>query len=294
MKELERKYNRKSVLSTALVAFFVVSSFLPFQGFISTAAVTRISIHPNPASPGQAIKVVGYNFPVATTVSLKLDATAIGTVIVGSNGEFTFPYTLPSTTTLTSHTIYATDTSIAVSVTFTIVAAIKLTPVRAIDGGKVVVSGVGLAPSVKATISFDGKTIGTQKTTSTGTLSYSYVIPTTTIAGNHVFMVTDSSGDKDSATFTTISKITTAPTKGIAGVTSVTVKVNGFGATLPLTITFDGKSIPNLLPQSTNSTGGTKFIFTVPLYTPALPAGTYVLQVVDSASNSDSAMFTIS
>jgi hypothetical protein len=292
MKGSITSYEKKVLLTTFLVGVFVISAVLPVQGLTSAAAVTRITVHPNPAFAGKSVKIVGYNFPVGESVSLKLNSTAIGTATVGSDGEFTFSYTLPASTAIGSYVIYATDTAgDSLSTSLTVTGGIELTPVRAIDGGSVVISGVGLAKSVKTTITFGGETIATPKTTSSGTISYNYTIPMTTLAGNHTFTLTDSKGDDYSATFTTISKLTISPTVGNDS-TSIKVTITGFGASLPLTITFGGKSVTSQ-KIDTNSTGAYTLTFT-PLSLSVTSSSNYTVTASDTQGDSSSATFTLS
>ena len=141
----------------------------------------------------------------------------------------------------------------------------SLSPVRAIDGGSVLVNGVGMAKTTTFTITFDGKSIGSVKTTSTGTLSFNYTIPLTTLVGIHTFNAKDAKGDSSSATFTTISKVTLTPPKGFAGnVTKVTI--TGFAASSTLTIKLGGNAIPGQLPGHVYSNGIRKVLLYCPAY----------------------------
>lgn len=289
------KTNRNAVLSISLVVFFLVAGTSLFPVLNSNAfslsivnAPERIVAHPNPASPGSALNIVGYNFPIAQTIFLKFDSTSIGTTTAGPTGQFKFQYTVPATTTDGSHTIYATDSFGDVLFTTLIVqAGITLTPIKAIDGGSVTISGSGFSHSSTITITFDSKTIKTLVSSSTGSFSLAYTVPQTTLAGTHTFAAKDS-GHTASKTFTTISKITLSRTMGSVGAT-VKVKGSGFAANLPVTLTFNGLPIPGQLPIKTNSTGGFSPSFSVPNY----PAGTYVVKATDSKGDTSSSKFTI-
>jgi len=295
MRQVEKMANPKILLSIAIAGIFLASGLVSFPGLESkafsviSAAPARITVHPNPASPGSAVKIVGYNFPISQTITLRFDKTIIGSPVAGSNGQFSFQYTLPLLTADGTHTIQATDTlGDDLSTTLTVVAGITVTPVRAIDGGSVVISGTGFSHSSKTTISFDSKSISKLTTSSTGTFSLTYNIPLTTLAGVHIFSAVDSGGHSASKGFTTISKIVLSRTSGSAGA-AVKVKGSGFGASLPLTLTFNGASIPGQPPLTTNSTGGFSLSFTVPSYSPA----TYTVKATDSQGDTSSAQFTI-
>jgi len=294
MKQFQDLKNRKVVLSFALVGFFLAAGIISFPVLDSSAfssiinAPERITVHPNPASPGSVLKIVGYNFPIAQTITLKLDSTSIGSTSAGPSGQFNFQYTLPATTADGSHMIYATDSfGDILFTTLTVQAGITVTPVKAVDGGSLTISGTGFSHSKTVTVSFDSKTIKTLASSTTGSFSFVYQIPTTTLAGTHTFTAKDTTNSA-SKTFKTISKITLSRTMGGVGAT-VEVKGSGFGASLAVTLTFNGASIPGQPPLSTNSTGGFSPSFSVPNY----PAGTYTVKATDSKGDTSSSMFTL-
>jgi len=289
---LQNFENRKVLLSLSLIGIFLASglSLLGSQAYSPPVfnAPERITAHPNPASPGSTVKVVGYNFPISQTITVKIDSTIVGATKAGPTGEFSFLYTLPISFTDGSHMIYATDSfGDFLFTTLTVAAGITLSPVRAIDGGSVTVSGAGFSHSSVVMVSFDGKKIYQTTTSSTGTFAFTYQVPMTTLAGVHTFLAKDIA-HSTSQTFTTISKITLSRTTGTVGQT-VKVKGTGFAANSPLTLTFNGAPIPGQPAISTNSTGGFSPSFSVP----SQPAGTYTVKATDSRGDTSSSHFTV-
>ena len=287
--------DHKVILSFALAGFFLASGLVTFPAFGSNAfsssivnAPARITAHPNPTTPGAAIKVVGYNFPLSQTITITFNNNVVGTTKPSANGQFSFQYTVPATLADGSYVIRATDSfGDDLSTMLTVNAGITLKPVRAIDGGTVTITGAGFSHSSTVTVTFDSKTVKTLSTTNTGTFSLSYTIPMTTLAGIHNFVAKDSAHSV-SKSFTTISKIVIAPKTGHAGASTI-LKASGFGANLAVTLTFNGASIPGQKPITTNSTGGFSLSFTVPTLSP----GTYTVKATDSKGDTSSSQYTI-
>ncbi|MFI5421144.1 MAG: hypothetical protein ACHQ1H_09290 [Nitrososphaerales archaeon] len=291
MKQFQDLKNRKVVLSFALVGFFLAAGIISFPILNSNAfssilnAPERIIVHPNPTSPGYSIKIVGYNFPISQTITISFGGNNVGTTKPAQNGQFSFQYTIPATTADGAYTITATDSfGDNLITTLTVAAGLKLTPVRAIDGGSVTLTGAGFSHSTTVTVSFDGKTIKQVTSASTGSFSLIYQIPQTILAGSHTFSAKDA-GHSASATFTTISKITLAHTMGIVG-SFFQVKGSGFGANVPVTVTFNGATVSS---TTCNSTGAFSPTVTVPNDSP----GTYVVKATDSKGDTSSSKFTI-
>jgi hypothetical protein len=287
--------DHKVILSLGLAGIFLASGLVTFPAFGSNAlsssivnAPARITVHPNPATPGAAITVVGYNFPLSQTITITFNNNVVGTTKPSANGQFSSQYTVPATLADGSYIIRATDSfGDDLSTVLTVSAGITLKPVRVIDGRTVTITGAGFSHSSTVTVTFDSKAVKTIPTSSTGTFSLSYTIPMTTLAGVHNFVAKDSAHTV-SKSFTTISKIVIAPKTGQAG-TSTALKASGFGANLGVTLTFNGASLSGQKPITANSTGGFSLSFTVPMLSP----GTYTVKVTDSKGDTSSSLYTI-
>jgi hypothetical protein len=176
--------NRNVIVSISLIAIFLASglSLLGSAAFSPPIfnASERITAHPNPISPGNTVKILGYNFPISLAITLRIDSTIIGTIPAGPTGQISFQYTLPISLADGSHTIYASDSfGDSLTTTLTVVAGMTLAPVRAIDGGSVSISGTGFSHSSVVIVSFDGKKIYQTTTSTVGTFSFTYQVPQT-------------------------------------------------------------------------------------------------------------------
>src|ERR1700692_4855640 len=105
--------NRKVIISISLIAIFLASGFSLLSSHAYSPpvfnAAERITVHPNPTSPGNTVKIVGYNFPISLAITLKIDSTVIGTIPAGPTGQISVLYKIPISLADGSHMITATD-----------------------------------------------------------------------------------------------------------------------------------------------------------------------------------------
>jgi hypothetical protein len=226
-----------------------------------------------PAHVGDTITVAGTGFAATAGITVRFDTTSVGTTTTTSSGTFSsFTFTIPASTE-GSHTIKAEETSSTTNnATESIAISPKITinPTTGSVGDAITVSGNGFDGSSTVTISFDAVTMTTASTNSSGTLSATFAVPSTS-RGTHTVRAQDAGSNYATATFTVSTKITINPTSGPSG-TTVTVTGTGFAASQTVIITYAGTNVvTSPSPVTTGSTGG----FTATFVVPVSPVGTY-------------------
>ncbi|MGH2638756.1 MAG: IPT/TIG domain-containing protein, partial [Rhabdochlamydiaceae bacterium] len=150
-------------------------------------------------------------------------------------------------------------------------------------GSSVAVTGNNFIPGSTVTVRFDGATVATIATNSSGGFLTSIIVPAA-VAGSHTIAASDGTSTL-SKSFDVIAKIFLSPIKGQSG-TLVTVTGTGFAAGSQVTITFGGS---NVATTTSDSTGG----FSAPFTVPPDPSGSYSVVATDSKGNASSASFNL-
>ena len=258
---------------------------------ITTVTIAGIVISPSSSYVGDQVTVSGTGFTASSTVTIYFDASSVGSTATDVTGSFSnATFTVPESCR-GSHTVKGSDaTGRSSSVTFTTLSKITVIPASGAIGDIVTISGTGFAASSTITFYLDTVTASAVTTTTNTTGSFTnntFTIPPTS-RGSHTIKAQDASANSATASFTVEQKITISPTTG-APDTTVTVTGTGFGASMSITIKYNGVPVTtNPTAISTDAIGSFSASFSVPDCT----AGTYQAEASDG-TGSDSAEFTV-
>jgi hypothetical protein len=236
---------------------------------------------------GDAVIVDGAGFLATATVTIYFDGDNVGTKTTNSYGTFAdFTFTVPACTE-GLHDIKARDTTgYTPEVSYDVSPKITISPISGAVGDTVTVSGNGFDGNSTVTITFDGTTMTTATTNSSGTFATTTFAVPETSRGTHTVRGQDGGANYATATFSVAQNITINPTTGPSG-TVVTVTGNGFGASKTITITYNAISVTTTPPSvTTNSLG----YFTATFSVPVGVAGTYEV-VASDGTNTATASF---
>jgi hypothetical protein len=248
-------------------------------GFTITPAITLAD---NEGYVGDTVVVNGSGFLASSTATIYFDGDNVGTRTTDSYGAFTsnFTFAVPACTE-GLHAIKARDTSgYTPEVSYDVSPKITINPTSGAVGDTITISGTGFDGNSTVTITFDGTTMTTATTNSSGTLAATTFVVPETSRGTHTVRGQDSGSNYATATFSVAQHITINPATGPSG-TTVTVTGNGFGASRTITIKYNAVAVTTS-PASvtTNSLGYFTADFTVPVGA----AGTYEVSVSDGTN----------
>ena len=162
-------------------------------------------------------------------------------------------------------------------------------PVRGAVGTSVDVSGSNFKPSTVITVKFDGTTVATPTSLSTGSFSTQVTIPTS-VAGSHTFSATDGVNTL-SQNFNVLSSVSISPSKGQSGNT-ITISGNGYAASSQVSVTFGGSATTTT--PSTITTDSLGDFGPASFQVPNMAPNTYTVTATDSTGNTSSANFNMS
>jgi len=265
-------------------------------GFERASAAANFTMSPTSGPPGSSVTISATDFAPNTNTSILFDFQLLEQVTTNSLGDFTEAITIPSNTSVGSHTITVNDGANSVNKSFTVTApspAITLSPTSGTTGTTVTVSGSNFGVSKTITIKFDNNNITTNPntvtSTNTGTFSATITIPSNTSVGSHTISAADNTNSASATFSVVVSGITLSVTSG--GPSSVvTVTGTNFGANKAITIKFDNTNIATT-PSSVTSSGTGTFSasITVPSNT---SVGSHTISVTDGTTT-QSATFTV-
>ncbi len=258
---------------------------------------TSLTLAPNPAVPGAAVAATGSGFGAGEAIAVALDGTPVVTGTATQVGTLSgITLTVPSPIAAGPHTVTARGTtsgrSQSTSLTVTGQPTLALVPQTGIPGSTVTLVGVGFGATEPITVAFDGTPVVTGTSTSVGTLpTLTFVVPAPTAAGPHTVTVRGTaSGRVQNTTFTVGGQTSIGLTPAVGGPgTTVTITGTGFGASEPITVSFDSTPVVTGTSSSTGAVAG--LTVTVPS-----PIAAGVHQVVargTTSGRSQSAAFTV-
>src|SRR5438445_214356 len=130
--------------------------------------IAAISLNPSSGTVGTAVTVTGTSFHSNSTITIRYDGSTVNTtpsvLTTNSGGNFTGSFTVPSISSLGSHTVNATDAAAASSTAqFTVTAGpyILLNPSSGSSGTLVKVTANNLSPNNAITINYDTSLVNT-------------------------------------------------------------------------------------------------------------------------------------
>ncbi len=216
------------------------------------------------------VTVTGTGFAANSNVGITFGGNAVATtpVVVTTDGfgSFTATFLVPASVAGATP-VAATDASgnTASSNFGVTIASISLAPPNAKVGATVTVSGSNFISNSPITIALDGVQVATTTAIATGAIpgGVTFTVPATP-AGAHTITATDSTNNIATATLTVTPNTIIAPTSGPYG-TSVSITGQGFAASSPITLSFNGANIATSpLSLQTDNTGSFSGSFIVP------------------------------
>ncbi len=241
---------------------------------------------------GTVVTVNGLGFASMSHITFTFDSIVLSTtppsVTSDALGIFQATFAIPESSGQ-NHLIVVNDSAgNRVSTAFTVDESISLNQSSGDVGTNVLVMGTGFRQANFVTITFDSNVIATTPnpvlTNSNGSFSASFIVPTAN-PGARTVRATDNIGNLASATFTLTPSLTLSVATGRGG-TTTSITGTGFAALSMVSIKFDGNTI---LAAPTDSTGW----FRQAIMVPFVPAGAHIIQVVDAASQTATATFTV-
>ncbi len=167
------------------------------------------------ANPGSLVQLRGSNFAPGEIVHVTLGSKLLLSVQCTSGGRFgPVGVTIPVTTPAGSYALTATGTtsSAGATVTMVIVAfspSIHISPVYAVPGTTIAVSGQDYAPGEVVTLALNGEALATSpsqiKTRSSGAFSASFKVPATALAGTNTVAATGAASRASATTALAVS-----------------------------------------------------------------------------------------
>lgn len=257
------------------------------SGNYATATFTTtqsITLTPTSGPNGTKVTVKGTGFLASATITLYFDdvpvTTTLAVVPTDTTGAFSTSFDIPSSSG-GAHQVKASDGTNTDTETFTVTAALSISPTSGYVGMKVTVNGTGfLASKSDVTILFNNVLVKTTSTNAKGVLSTTFDVPAQA-AGTYTIKVSDGTNVKDAdftvTTSATISPVTTTASPGHVG-DNITVSGVGFMAGSTLTITYD-----NTTEASTTVASDGTFSVTFPA--PASLKGAHTVTASDNVSS---------
>ena len=174
--------------------------------------IAAISLNPSSGTVGTAVTVTGTSFHSSSTITIRYDGATVNTtpsvLTTNSGGNFTGSFTVPSPSSMGSHTVNATDAAAASSTAqFTVTAGpyILLNPSSGPSGTVVKVTGNNFSPNSAITIKYDTSLVNTTPavitTDSAGSFTGTFTVPSST-TGSHTVSAADASTKSASTQFT--------------------------------------------------------------------------------------------
>jgi hypothetical protein len=241
-----------------------------------------ITITPTTGPTGTEVTVNGTGFNASATITLYFDSVAVtttpATVPTDTTGAFSASFDIPSSSG-GAHQVKASDGTNTATKTFTVTAALSISPTSGYVGIEVTVSGTGFLASQSVTVLFNNVLVKTTSTDTKGVISTSFDIPAVA-AGTYTIRVSDGTNVKDAdftvTTSAIITPVTSTTSPGHVG-DNITITGIGFRAGNTLTVTYDNTT-------QASTTVATDGSFSISFPAPASVKGTHTIIVSDTVS----------
>jgi len=278
------------------LAVVVILALMVLAVPATPAQAATVTVTPSSGPVGTTITVSGTGFTADNTYQITFAygttySDIIGSGTVRTSGDvpattFIVPEIPGGTYTIRIETFGTTGESR--TGTFTLTAEIELDETSGLVGDEVILDGTGFAANSTVTIYFTNENVGTAETDANGSFSdASFTVPESS-RGSHTVKAQDSSGNSDTATFTTKQSVSVTPTTGASG-DEAKVSGTGFRSRKDITITFNGLATSTTPPSVESDDYGS---FTAIFVVPVIVKGTYKVEVSDGKYKA-SADFTV-
>ncbi len=242
---------------------------------------------------GSSETLAGYGFASNETVTLywaykQTGQVNLGTVTAGSDGTFTTTVTVPSEPNLGILTIAAIGATSKLTATNSVYesAGIVLKPTSGGPGTKVKVTGGAFGSTETITVYYQGIAVTTTTTSTNGSFTANFVIPTTQGIGyTSVSATGNTSGISATATFTLTPKVSISPATGSTG-TSIAVSGRYYSPSSSVYVYWYDPNTGNFIFLGTfNTTSTGTFSTTITAPAGLISGNTYYVQAYDSPTN---------
>jgi hypothetical protein len=246
-----------------------------------------LSLGPVSGPPGTSVKASGTGFTPGTARVIMDGSNQIGTIVVEANGSFTdAAFTIPQATQAGSHSL-SIEGITAPSFTLVPDPKITITPTSGVYADTITVTGTGFGAGKGITVVIDNAySLATGTVDAQGNFSATFKVPNLP-RGEHLIKVSDGGDKTPEGKFTINQALTIGATTGKLG-DKVSLLGTGFAANRPVTVTLGGTAVTTDPGAITSDQYGS---FSGFMNIPALPAGTYTVNVTDGA-NSATGSFT--
>ncbi len=265
------------------------------DGGVATATITvepKIAFDIEEGPGGTEVTVTGTGFGYRSDIeTIEFDSTDVdiesGDDRSGTDGSFEFSFIVPAVGAGSYDVTVEDEDGNSAEAEFTVVAAAaSITPTSGVGGTEITVTGVNFIAGAEVTISYDGVDITTATAGSDGTVSATFDAPAGA-GGVHNVTISDGINDPD-AEFTVTAEASINPVSGNVG-SAITVSGNGFGASKPITITYDGSVVTPMATIVTLVDGSFSGSFIAPVST----GGSHVITVSDGVNPPKQFTFTM-
>ncbi len=257
--KIKKRGHIKRVLTIYGVIFFMLLTPISMVH----AASTSISLSQYSGPPGTTIWINGTGFSANSNVNIYWDGSYQDTTSTDANGNFSYQFTIPSSTSGT-HTISASDGSNSASADFTVVPEIILSDNSGYVGTTLSVNGAGFSGNSRVYLYWDSTYLGRTTTDSNGAFSFTFSVPASPY-GLHTIKAIDSNENQATASFLVLSHITLSTSTGYFGKT-ITYYCSGYSAEARISIIWNYGMENNIVldSETTDTTGSYSGTFTVP------------------------------
>ena len=192
---------RKKMVISSIFALVFLVGILSTAAFSVSAATATLMLKPDKGDVNRSETVTGSGFPDSATVSIKFGTKVVATTTSSSSGAVSTTFKVPQATAGNQTVSAMVGKTVEATATFTVVSHFSLKPTKGKEGRTVNGTGTGFAASSAVTITFNGVSVGTEKSNSTGGFAITFSVPDDA-AGAYSVVATDASGNSGTATFT--------------------------------------------------------------------------------------------
>lgn len=252
---------------------------------IPVPAATLLPISGPPGTTG--IQVNGVNFTSGGAVQVYFGSTSVVNTTASGSGAISPTFTVPSSQPgAVTVKVFDVSTTYNVTATFTVnTPTLVLTPSNGYyPGESITFTGQNYTVSSPVSLYFGsgGSAVATPTSTSNGTISGTFTVPTGTLPGSVTVRAYDTSTTSNTTVTKTVAtpRITSLP---IGGAPGATVTVNGTLFSVSTTVNiYWGTNLTNTVATPTTDASGnfTGVTFTVP----SVAVGTYTITAKDTAT----------
>ncbi len=251
------------------------------------AGKTKLVLRPFTVVAGKSVKVTGTHFTDSSPVSVTFNGGVVATTTANTTGGFVTNFVVPTTTAAGSYTVSATDgAGLTASNTLTVTSTttkltLKVTATAHRDGATATVSGNNFLSAHAITVTFNGMTVGTATSNSSGGFTLSFLVAGEP-AGNYSIVATDGTNSV-TKTFGVNAYILVSPTSGAPGA-MLTVNGTGYAAGVDVTITLGTTTLTTT--AKTSSSGSFQVQVEIPT---TFSRGGETMTATDTSGNSATA-----